>query len=173
MSTFQFLLGSCTPQDVLDELWIALPTLRKATAPIRDGWAVVQSVTWDKLFGLLLGGCPLNTAELRCLNTDLEPDMLQYPITLLTAAALIEGLISALTRHFKAEAEASVCKCKASPVPLVRDDIEPTSSQIHLFEATELVDDVVLDIRDVLQLSDVSRIWLMLKWADGMACRWN
>lgn len=177
MYTFQFLLGSCTPQDVLDELWNALPTLRKAAAPIRDGWAVVQSVTWDKLFESLLGGYPLITPELRCLNVYLEPDTLQYPVTLLTAAALIDGLIFALARHYRMEAETDVCQCKASPTPLlsecVPDDIEPTSSQIYLFEATELVDDVILDVRDVLHLSEVSRILFVPTWVNRITCRWN
>ncbi|KAH0835447.1 hypothetical protein J3R83DRAFT_9080 [Lanmaoa asiatica] len=142
MYTLQFLLGSCTPQDVLDELWNALPTLRKATAPMRDGWAVVQCVTWDKLFESLL-----------------EPDMLQYPVTLLTAAALVEGLMFALARQYRMEAEADVCQCKApSKTPVsewVPGDIEPTPGQIHRFEATQLVDDVILDVIDVLQLSDM------------------
>ncbi|KAG8215656.1 hypothetical protein J3R82DRAFT_7530 [Butyriboletus roseoflavus] len=143
MYTFEFLLGSCTPQDVLDELWDALPTLRKATAPIRDGWVVVQCVTWDKLFESLF-----------------EPDMLQYPVSLLTAAALIEGLLFALARHYRAEAEANVCKCKTpGPAPeCVPDGAEPTSWQIHHFEASQLVDDVILDVKDVLQLSDTNNV---------------
>lgn len=86
--------------------------------------------------------------------------MLQYPVTLLTAAALIDGLIFALARHYKTEAEVNVCKCKAPPkTPVfgcIPDDTDPMSWQVHLFEATQLVDDVILDVRDVLQLSDVS-----------------
>lgn len=84
--------------------------------------------------------------------------MLQYPVTLLTAAALVDGLIFALARHYKTEAETNVCRCKAPVSERVPDDTEPTSWQIHHFEATQLVDDVILDVRDVLQLSDVSRI---------------
>lgn len=89
--------------------------------------------------------------------------MLQYPVSLLTAAALIDGLIFALARHYKTEAEANVCNCKnppktPGPVPeRVLDDTEPMTWQIHHFEATHLVDDVILDVKDVLQLSDVSR----------------
>lgn len=99
---------------------------------------------------------PMSKRETRCA----EPDTLQYPVTLLTAAALIDGLISALARQYKTESEANVCKCKVpSKTPVseyVPDDDDPTSWQIHRFEATQLVDDVILDVRDVLQLSDVS-----------------
>lgn len=175
--TFQFMLGSCTPQDVLDELWLASPALRRATVPIQNGWEVVQRVTWDKLFESLLGECPLIKFAFSCLNVYLEPDMLRYPVSLLTAAALIDGLTCALVRHFRTETEANVCERKVPPTPLdsecVSYGIEPTSSQIYLFEATELVDVVILDVRDVLELSDVSRIPFVPTWGDETVCRWN
>lgn len=164
MYTLQFQLGNCTPQDVLDELWNALPTLRKATAPLQGGWIAVQRVTWDKLFESLLRKYPSILAMLLCLNVrlDAEPDMLQYPVTLLTAAALVDGLAFALACHYRTEAEANICGCKAlvkTPVSeSVLDDIEPTLWQIYLFEATQLVDDVILDVKDVLHLSLVRRI---------------
>ncbi|KAI9566644.1 hypothetical protein HD554DRAFT_2174302 [Boletus coccyginus] len=147
--TFQFQLGSCTPQDVLDELWNALSTLRRASAPI--GWTAVQCVTWDKLFQLLL-----------------EPDALQYPVTLLTAAALVDSLAFALACHYRTEGEANICTCKAlartQSSESMPDDSGPTSWQIHLYEASQLVDDVILDVRDVLHLSaielDECRKWL-------------
>ena len=103
--------------------------------------------------------------------------MLQYPVTLLTAAALVDGLALALACHYRTEAEANICKCKAvvkTPVSeYVLDDIERMSWQIHLFEATQLVDDVILDVKDVLHLSFVCRInslyyrWLTVWLADG------
>jgi len=39
----------------MDELWPALPTLRKATEPVKDGWRSVQVEIWDKLFDALIG----------------------------------------------------------------------------------------------------------------------
>ncbi|KAF8547513.1 hypothetical protein OG21DRAFT_1501533 [Imleria badia] len=148
--TFEFQLGSCTPQDVMDELWNALPTLRRETVPV--GWAVVQSVTWEMLFKSLL-----------------EPDMLQYPVTLLTAAALVEGLTSALESQYKKDDEANLCKCRElaeTPVSVcVLDDAEEMAQQIRHTEATKLLSrDVIPDIRDVLHLSkielDQCQVWL-------------
>ncbi|KAF9244440.1 hypothetical protein BU15DRAFT_71427 [Melanogaster broomeanus] len=150
-----FTLGSCTPQAVLDELWNALPTLRKAIAQIQEGWTAVQGRTWDKLFEALL-----------------EPDMLQYPITLLTAAALVDSLVFAVARQYKSEAQASappVCKCRSAAPPLSPkliplDDIRSTSWQIYIYEAMQLVEGVILDVKDVLQLSEMEleecRTWL-------------
>ncbi|KAF8129873.1 hypothetical protein EV363DRAFT_1450895 [Boletus edulis] len=138
--TFQFQLGSCTPQDVLDELWNALPTLRRATAPI--GWTAVQRVTWDKLFESLLA-----------------LDMMQYPITLLTAAALVDSLTFALACQFRKEAEPNVCQSKAlaktSVFDSLLDEIDESSWQIHLHDASRLVKDVVLDVKAVLHISSV------------------
>ncbi|KAG9312418.1 hypothetical protein JVU11DRAFT_6799 [Chiua virens] len=147
MYTLQCLLGSCTPQDVLDELWNALPTMRKATTSIPNGWTVVQRVVWDKLFESLL-----------------EPDTLQYPVTLLTAAALVDGLVFALTRHFRMEGEDNDTLPTRAVSKIIPDDVEATSWQICCFEAKQLVENVILDIRDVLELSEVElnecRTWL-------------
>ncbi|KAF8838225.1 hypothetical protein BDN67DRAFT_1070877 [Paxillus ammoniavirescens] len=155
LHALQFTLGSCTPQDVLDELWNALPTLRKAIAPIPDGWTAIQRKVWEKLFEAVL-----------------EPDMLQYPISLLTAAVLVDTLVFSLARQYKSEAESkssSSCKCRFSPSPQIPErippnDIRPTSWQIYIHEATEVVENVVLDVKDVLHISDLEleecQMWL-------------
>ncbi|KAG2113247.1 hypothetical protein BD769DRAFT_1364213 [Suillus cothurnatus] len=88
LSACNFSLGSITPQGLMDGLWLALPTLRKATEPVKDGWKSVQIEIWDRLFDALL-----------------EPDVLQFPVSLLTASALLDGLIIAIARHYKAEAD--------------------------------------------------------------------
>ncbi|KAG2122730.1 hypothetical protein DEU56DRAFT_719750, partial [Suillus clintonianus] len=79
-----FSLGSITPQGLMDELWLALPTLRKATEALKDGWKSVQVEIWDRLFDALI-----------------EPDVLQFPVSVLTASALLDGLIIAIARHHK------------------------------------------------------------------------
>jgi hypothetical protein len=55
LSACDLSLGSITPQGLMDELWPALPTLRKATEPVKDGWRSVQVEIWDKLFDALIG----------------------------------------------------------------------------------------------------------------------
>ncbi|KAG1869693.1 hypothetical protein C8R48DRAFT_573130, partial [Suillus tomentosus] len=84
LAAFDFCIGSITPQGFMDELWLALPTLRKATEPVKDGWKSVQAEIWDRLFDALI-----------------EPDVLQFPISLLTASAVIDGLIIAIARYYK------------------------------------------------------------------------
>jgi len=39
----------------MDELWLALPTLRKAAEPLKDGWESAKLEIWDGLFDALLG----------------------------------------------------------------------------------------------------------------------
>lgn len=162
----------------MDELWNALPTLRKVTASV--GWEVIQRVTWDKLFKSLLGKYPsilnvppMSNCEVRCV----EPDMLQYPVTLLTAAALIDSLVSALESRFKREDEASICNCKESaktPVSkCILDENEQMAQHIRQHEAIKLSCPVIMDIRDVLHLSEVRRLVLVSMLANGMVCRSN
>ncbi|OAX34809.1 hypothetical protein K503DRAFT_657827, partial [Rhizopogon vinicolor AM-OR11-026] len=84
LSAFDFNIGSVTPQGFIDELWLASPTLRKATGLLKDGWESVKVEIWDRLFDVLS-----------------EPDFLEFPVSLLTASALLDGLIIALARHYK------------------------------------------------------------------------
>ncbi|KAH7886662.1 hypothetical protein F5I97DRAFT_1869202 [Phlebopus sp. FC_14] len=152
LSAFSFSLGSCTPQAILDEFWLVSPSLRKVTASIRDGWPAVQREIWDKLFEAIL-----------------EPDMLQFPVSLLTAAALLDGLVLVLARQYKYEAKGP-CACyaaspTASPEP-GEGSIQPTSWQVHVYEAMQDTENVVLDVKDVLQIPDMEledcRMWLSL-----------
>ncbi|TFK63164.1 hypothetical protein BDN72DRAFT_882234 [Pluteus cervinus] len=76
-----------TPQNYLDELWDALPALRELLNYSR-GWDCVQRETWCLLYEALI-----------------EPDVLRYPISLLTAAALIHGLTVALVARYEHEDE--------------------------------------------------------------------
>jgi hypothetical protein len=55
LSALDFNIGSITPQSFMDELWLALPTLRKATEPLKDGWESAKHEIWDRLFDALLG----------------------------------------------------------------------------------------------------------------------
>ncbi|KAJ3871352.1 hypothetical protein F5051DRAFT_457110 [Lentinula edodes] len=123
-------LGS-TPQAVLDDLWIALPSLR-ALLDFNEGWSSVLQETWLILF------------EVVC-----EPDIMNFSLSLLTAAAVIEGLESALVRQYqtrdpwyelfrcrrlsavkkqKAEAEGSYLEFVRSRVPLRRSSPSSSSS---------------------------------------------
>lgn len=158
LAAFDFCIGSITPQGLMDELWLALPTLRKATEPVKDGWKSVQAEIWDRLFDALIGTLSWSYFISYSIKFDHapEPDVLQFPISLLTASAVIDGLIIAIARYYKATARNSGCRCS----PLLSCTPENTTKQVpwqvYVSKAMDMVKDVVLDVTDVLQIRDVS-----------------
>ncbi|KAF5382838.1 hypothetical protein D9757_007331 [Collybiopsis confluens] len=72
-----------TPQAILDDLWIALPSLRELLS-FAGGWDLVLQETWLVLFEAVR-----------------EPEIVVFSLSVVTAAAVIEGLVSALVRHFQ------------------------------------------------------------------------
>ncbi|KAG2346279.1 hypothetical protein BDR05DRAFT_929465 [Suillus weaverae] len=155
LSACSFSLGSITPQGLMDELWLALPTLRKATEPLKDGWKSVQVEIWDMLFDALT-----------------EPDILQFPVSLLTASALLDGLIIAIARHYKTEADTetwrfqrnSGCRCPAPSTCMPENTTKQVPWQVYVSKAIDAVKDVVLDVTDILQIRDADlercRAWM-------------
>ncbi|KAI0926491.1 hypothetical protein AcV7_005415 [Taiwanofungus camphoratus] len=85
LEAFSFCIGSVTPGSFMQELWLALPSLR-ALLGFDNGWAIAQEEAWAALLDALL-----------------EPDILRFPISLLTASALIDGIIESLIQKYKAE----------------------------------------------------------------------
>ncbi|KAG1769955.1 hypothetical protein EV702DRAFT_1281971 [Suillus placidus] len=155
LSACGFSLGSITPQGFMDELWLALPTLRKATEPVKDGWKSVQVEIWDRLFDALI-----------------EPDVPQFPVSLLTASALLDGLIIAIARHYKTEADTetwrfqrnSGCRCPAPSTCTPENTTKQVPWQVYVSKAMDAVKDVVLDVTDILQIRDADlercRAWM-------------
>ncbi|KAJ3829298.1 hypothetical protein F5880DRAFT_503157 [Lentinula raphanica] len=82
--TTSYNLGS-TPQAILDDLWIALPTLRELLS-FDQGWSLVLQETWLILY-----------------ETVRDPEIMEFSLSVLTAAALIEGVISVLVRHYQSQ----------------------------------------------------------------------
>ncbi|KAJ3761199.1 hypothetical protein EV360DRAFT_7002, partial [Lentinula raphanica] len=80
--TTSYNLGS-TPQAILDDLWIALPTLRELLS-FDQGWCLVLQETWLILY-----------------ETVRDPEIMEFSLSVLTAAALIEGLVSVLVCHYQ------------------------------------------------------------------------
>ncbi|KAJ3713734.1 hypothetical protein DFJ43DRAFT_982998, partial [Lentinula guzmanii] len=72
-----------TPQAILDDLWIALPSLRELLNS-DEGWGLVLQETWLIVF-----------------ETVSEPEIMDFSLSLLTAAAVIEGLVYALVHHYQ------------------------------------------------------------------------
>ncbi|KAE9398626.1 hypothetical protein BT96DRAFT_723898 [Gymnopus androsaceus JB14] len=74
-----------TPQGILDELWIALPSLRELLS-FNQGWSSVLQETWLILFEAVS-----------------DPEVMKFSLSLLTAAAVMEGLMSALVREYQSQ----------------------------------------------------------------------
>ncbi|KAI0634089.1 hypothetical protein C8Q77DRAFT_1055896 [Trametes polyzona] len=85
LEALAFRVGSATPGAFMSELWASLATLRRLLS-FDSGWADVQETAW----GILCEA--LQRAE-----------VLRYPVSLLTAAAVIEGILQVLARKFKLE----------------------------------------------------------------------
>ncbi|KAG6852386.1 hypothetical protein C0991_012504 [Blastosporella zonata] len=92
LAALRFRIGD-TPQGLLIELWDAVPALGRVLRcgfdeEGREGdgqlWNCVQRETWRALFGAVL-----------------EPDVLRFPLSLLTAAALLHGLTVVLARRYE------------------------------------------------------------------------
>ncbi|KAI0753290.1 hypothetical protein C8Q80DRAFT_1079651, partial [Daedaleopsis nitida] len=76
-------IGSATPGAFMEEMWEALPTLRRLVGD-GDGWEGVQEEAWAILYDALY-----------------QADILQYPASLITGVAVIEGVLEVLSRRYK------------------------------------------------------------------------
>ncbi|CDO74820.1 hypothetical protein BN946_scf184353.g1, partial [Trametes cinnabarina] len=75
--------GGSSPCAYISELWEALPMLRRLVA-FDDGWDRVQEHAWDMLCEALQ-----------------SPEVLQYPISILTAVSVMEGILKTLAWRYK------------------------------------------------------------------------
>ncbi|KAF8497913.1 hypothetical protein F5888DRAFT_263079 [Russula emetica] len=157
---FSYNLCMPTPQEFLDELPLALPTLRHALESEHE-WEDVLSETWKQLI-----------AAVRW------PSMLRFPVSLLTATALIEAIKRVIRRRLSlTKSNASVeslkstsdCPMKhAAPGMASRGSFlerESLDVELGVLRATSAVSD---DIREVLGLStekiDDCEKWLELSF---------
>ncbi|PIL29208.1 hypothetical protein GSI_09257 [Ganoderma sinense ZZ0214-1] len=108
----------------MEELWEALPTLRRLVG-FDGGWDGVQRKAWDVLCDALQ-----------------QQDLLRFPISLLTAAAIMEGVLDALVKRYKSTGRDSRGK------PCKRDSASSRKA------AMKCSRDVRLDVQEVLQVSN-------------------
>ncbi|TFK51173.1 hypothetical protein OE88DRAFT_1630035 [Heliocybe sulcata] len=141
LDTISFSVAANSPAAYMAEMY---DVLRYSTLPrmVTFGpapWNRVQSEVFDRLFGALY-----------------EPDVLKYPVSLLTAAALLEGLIDVMVELYAAPL------ALAEPVP---DELEKLRR--YRKTAEEQVESVKLDILELCQVSAVSQSWLRVNMSSA------
>jgi hypothetical protein len=187
LEAFSFSLrGHNTPQPIMDEVYLALPTLR-ALLWFKGGWEDAKREAWKRLLGAVSGGWIFRTPVLFflfglffcdplttfLLDTYTEPDILRFPISLLTISALISGIIIALINHYEAEAEAIIwrqqqslhetktCTCNSAVSCAQRDSFQDAQVQAQrrfVRRAVKAAGGVILDLQDLLGVGDVSSL---------------
>ncbi|KAJ8689222.1 hypothetical protein PTI98_013265 [Pleurotus ostreatus] len=163
LSAFSFQLGS-SPQLLLDQLWMALPSLRQVL-DFTGGWTYAQKLTWECLYEALLR--MLSTALFRdnCRNCHIEPDVLRYRLSLLTVAALIEALISTLELRYEFVEgwKGETCRSGKNKKQTHATHMQGIISA-RRGKATRTLEGVVLDIQAVTEITDdslrLTREWL-------------
>jgi len=87
LEVFSYKIWDVTPGPFLEEIWNSLPNLRRLLA-FPEGWTLAQYSAWRRL-----NACAL------------EGEMFQFPISLLSAAALIEGTVDSLMAYYRSDVD--------------------------------------------------------------------
>ncbi|KAJ7778802.1 hypothetical protein DFH07DRAFT_540215, partial [Mycena maculata] len=147
LAAFHYSLG-CTPQPILDELWTALPSLRQLLE-FRGGWIHAQKEAWYLLFDAVG-----------------EPDILTFPVSLLTAAALTEALVTVLVCKFKYDAATNGRVFRRRP-----RESQPGAKKLEerlVERAWREIEGVVQDVQAVIGVSD-ERLKACQRWLCAVA----
>ena len=96
---------------------------------------------------------PRFTNSLECISFASEPDALQYPLSLLTVACLVEGILAALIQkhNYRVKWRRSILEQKARENSYVKKKRQKTVQRIE-----ESAEGVIHDIQAVIGISDVS-----------------
>ncbi|PPQ72273.1 hypothetical protein CVT26_006494 [Gymnopilus dilepis] len=104
LSLFDWRLG-ISPQPIMDELWVALPSLR-TLLDFEGGWKNAMERAWSYLFA--------------CLT---EPDVQRYPISVLTTTALMKGIVRTLIQEYRRQGSCNG-SAKMALLDRARDEAE-------------------------------------------------
>ncbi|KAI0664175.1 hypothetical protein C8Q70DRAFT_905402 [Cubamyces menziesii] len=142
-------VGNATPGAFMAELWLALPPLRRLVG-FDEGWERVQEHAWEVLCEAIQ-----------------QAEVLLYPISLLTAAAVIEGILEALAQRYRKT------RVDGRGKPLKKRDAKSLKKA-----ALKASCGVRSDIQDVLRIPDVrpqsalrDDCVLTVIWAHGLSER--
>ncbi|KZP09361.1 hypothetical protein FIBSPDRAFT_760073, partial [Athelia psychrophila] len=153
LQALDYSLGHSMPQAFLDELWCALPSLRALLA-FEGGWEMAQRETWERLFDLIPA----------------EPDVLRFPVSLMTAPALMAGvLLSVIAQHWLHHRSLDEQERDAEYAEWIHIDLEADDGdgsnlgeknedreRGYVQRAIDASVDVLQDLRDVVGIDNVS-----------------
>ncbi|KAF7298464.1 hypothetical protein MKEN_01371500 [Mycena kentingensis (nom. inval.)] len=139
LSATRYRIGD-SPQLLIDELWNALPSLRDLLN-FAGGWNYTQRIAWAKLFSAVI-----------------EPDVLKFPLSHLTAAALVYGIEATIA--WKMEYAAPLAGRMTRSV-----DMDAYRAESHM-AAEEAAEGVVLDIQALVGIPD-ERLRVAREWIRG------
>jgi hypothetical protein len=164
-----------TPQEYLDELRLALPTLQDALGS-EHTWKDVLNEAWKQLFAAV--PCTYYPSRKHTIVPlrSVGPDMLRFPVSLLTATALIEAITRVVCRrlsvmrmttraeHLERIGDWRVNHDDTIPgagvsTPEITSVHEPADAELNMLRATTTVFE---DIREILGLSEVWTTLLVL-----------
>ncbi|KAJ7494400.1 hypothetical protein B0H11DRAFT_2227817 [Mycena galericulata] len=160
LSAFEYSLGG-TPQPIMDELWTALPSLQQLLH-FEGGWKHAQKEAWCLLFDAVAGAELFFIHNIDHDASRTEPDILKFPVSLLTVAALSEALVTALVSKYKYDASVNGQVTRRRPRKS-QSDIKKVEEKV-VDKAEREIEGVVQDIQAIVGISDarlkVCRRWL-------------
>ncbi|RDB22046.1 hypothetical protein Hypma_010800 [Hypsizygus marmoreus] len=154
LAALAYTLGG-TPQGIIDELWVGVPSLREVlectdSSSAGRAWNWVQGEMWGLLFDSLF-----------------EPDVLRFSISILTTAALAEALIGMLVRKYEYESEVGWverCRVRSRRLGLGKEGDRTRWRERLERRAEREIEGVLSDVQVLLGISDARlrecRRWL-------------
>ncbi|EKM56708.1 uncharacterized protein PHACADRAFT_93145, partial [Phanerochaete carnosa HHB-10118-sp] len=142
LGALNFCIGSSTPGAYMEELLVALPSLRMFV-DARGNWESAHAETWEVLFDTLVGMC-----------ISLHVNYLRYPICAITGCALVLGVVESIV--FKRKTDAAI-RAKFAPESALkrRRGLKCECDRLRA-KAYKAVQNVEEDIREVFGVSEVT-----------------
>ena len=161
----------------MDELWFSLESLRNLLS-FENGWKIAMGEAWGSLFDAICGMYSLFSLGPTDANIPLivlEPDVQRFPVSTLTAVALMDGVVESLVHRYLYQTTSSIFDYSSSTArekrrrPRNEDSIESHALELaassnlkmknrkkYLRKAKRASEGVRCDIQALVGVTDVS-----------------